>query len=326
MNEILQLQLQAYLENQPATGSNPRIESFRSLHASRDDYAFTLVFDEPGGPVSQRLVLKTFPNNNEGIDRALKERHALYHLRQARYPVPGVVSVEISPEAMGMPFLIREDIDGTPLHDALVDADERTRRDLIAQFVALLVDLHERGASVLVKQLPAGSPFVLINREIHGLRGLADKRQQREYEPVLAWLHEHRKSVPCETPVVTNRGFTPHGILLSPSGRMYVHSWPWQISDPRYDIAWTLLDLARGALADLRAAVLAEYERVTGAPVEQLAYFEVLASTRWLMDTGYAARQRGSADEATLAQMRQARDLIEARTGVVLPDVEALVG
>lgn len=332
---ILQNQLEAYLAEQPETGGNSRIESLERIggRGANGVYAFTLAHDEAGETVTQKLVLKVYANSPEGVDRALKERHALYNLRTARYPVPAVLSVETSPEALGAPFVIMQQVEGETLGAALEAADERKRHGLIAQFVGLLVDLHARGPEALIRrEMSPVSAHALINREIHTMRGLAQNREQAEYLPVVDWLYERRKGISTEAMVVNHRNYTLSNVIVGPSGAMSVVDWGWQIGDARFDLAWTLLDLERAGLSDLRGEVLTEYERVTGAPVADLAYFEVVAALRWLMDAVHEARRAGILKpgqellrEAMLPAVREAAAKITGHTGIALPTAEVLL-
>lgn len=330
---ILQNRLEAYLAAQPFS-ENSHVTSFQPIGGQWNThlYAFTLEHNDPGDASTQRLILKTFPNTPDGIDHALKERHALYNLRVARYPVPSVVAVEIDPYHLDVPFLIREDLTGSEIYYALENADERERRGIIAQFAGLLADLHGREPQLLVKQLPKTSPAAMVNREIHTLRSLAEKRGLTNLDPVINWLHEQRGSVSSEAPVITNRDFTLWNVMQNEQGRMSIPNWRWQIGDSRFDVAWTLLDLERtGGIEGLRDEVLAEYERVTGKPVSELAFFEVAAATRWLLDVLYEARQgyfkldNESVKAAFVEQIAQASAQIAHRAGITLPAPEALL-
>jgi aminoglycoside phosphotransferase (APT) family kinase protein len=132
--------------------------------------------------------------------------------------------------------------------------------------------------------------------------------------------------------VVNHRNYTLSNVIVGPSGAMSVVDWGWQIGDARFDLAWTLLDLERAGMAELRDEVLAEYERVTGAPVADLAYFEVIAALRWLMDAVHEARRAGTLKpgqellrEAMLPAVREAAAKIAAHTGIELPAAEVLL-
>jgi aminoglycoside phosphotransferase (APT) family kinase protein len=324
----LETRLLDYYLVQPETGENARIDNLTQVNNgwASDVYTFTLRYDENGESSSQHLVLKTFADTTEGKDRALKERHALFNLRADRYPVPGVAAVEIDPIHLGTPFVVMEKIDGELLWDALQTADEYKRAELIRLFVGLLVDLHERSVEKLVPNAKV-TEHTLVNREVYNLRSLANQYERPEMLPVIEWLYERRKDAPTDRPVITHRDYHPWNVLLTEHGRPFVIDWGWQISDARYDLAWTLTLLERSGYGDLSKEVLAQYEAMTGKPVDHLDYFAVLATTRWLMEVtnsllfGVNLRE-GSEDEfrALVADyIFHAVNLIEAKTGIVLP-------
>lgn len=328
--EQLQISLRDYFDKQPTTGDNVRIEDFTLLSGgfASDVYSFTLRYDEAGETIGQRLVMKAYTDTPDGKDRALKERHALFKLRVDRYPVPGVAAVEIDPVHIGRPFILMEQINGRLLWDLYQEADEAGKQELLRLFVGLLVNLHALGAKVLVPTLPTQTEFALVNREVHTLRGLVKHYHRDEFTPLIDWLYERRKTVPCSTAVVTHRDFHPWNILLTEQGRPFVIDWGWQISDPRFDLAWTLTLMERSGFQDFRDEVLAEYERVTGGVVEELAYFEVLANTRWLMDITnsllYGVNLRDGMDLAEFRAViagwvRFAGEKIAKTTGIQLP-------
>jgi aminoglycoside phosphotransferase (APT) family kinase protein len=332
MYNALRENLLEYLLYQPTTGSNPDVVDFELLKRgpTSEVYGFTLTYDEDGQRTRQRLVLKVYENTVSGKDRALKERHALYHLRAARYSVPGVAAMEVDDTALGRPFILMEHIDGAPMADVLLLVDERGRVELAQQFVGLMTALHDLGHQVLVPRMGALSEFALINREIHTMRGLAAEYGLGFITPVLDWLYAQRVSAP--QPVVTHRDFHPSNILLNAAGVPYVIDWGWQVSDPRYDLASTLAQLERDGAADFAAAVLAEYQRVTGGEVPHLNYFRVLVEVRWLIDALVTLKTAfDSPDEqaayldALIEPLRLTRGFITVQTGLTLPEAERLL-
>lgn len=323
--ELLQSRLHAYYADQPAAGENLRITEFTQLNSSAasDVYAFTLQYDQVGQTVGQKLILKTYNDTSDGKDRALKERHALFNLRADRYPVPGVAAVEIDPIHLGQPFVVMEQVDGQSLWDAIEAADGDERRELVRLFASLMVDLHKKGATVLVRNLKPSSEYLLINREIYTMRELVNQQQQEALTPVLDWLHAQR--VPATDPVITHRDFHPSNVLLTEQGRPFVIDWVWQIADARYDLAWTLTGLERNQHQALRDEVLAAYESINGGAVDALAYFEVVAHTRWLIDTLNTLENTPKGQDQTeyralvSAALRYTVDVIAQRTGITLP-------
>jgi aminoglycoside phosphotransferase (APT) family kinase protein len=327
--EQLETDLRAYYAGQPTTGSDPHVENLTQLNSgwASDVYAFTLRYDEAGETVRQNLILKAYANNVDGKDRALKERHALFKLRADHYPVPGVAAVEIDDVHIGRPFIIMEQVNGRLMWEAFQAADDTQRKELIRLFVGLLVDLHALGAGILTPNIKIGGEFTLINREIYTLRGLVTTYGRDEFLPLVEWLYERRKGAPCHTPVVTHRDYHPWNVMLTDQGRPFVIDWGWQISDPRFDLAWTLTLMARSGYPEFRDQMLAEYERVTGGSVDELDYFEVLANTRWLLDVtnsllfGINLREGSQVEfRAVIADwVRHAAAAITAKTGITLP-------
>lgn len=332
----LQAQLTDYARTLLPPNVDARAAELERLNISpaSEVYRFGLHYEEQGLSRTQTFIIKLYDNTPDGMDRALKERHALFNLRGAHYPVPGVLAIEVENSPLGRPFVIMEHIDGQTFAEAFAHADTARRAELIAQFVNLMTDLHRRNPTVLVSRLAATSKLALVNREIYTLRGLANTYQLTEYLPLVDWLYNHRAEVPCETPVITHRDFVPSNIILNPRGMPYVVDWGWQVGDPRYDLAWALLALRREGQTTLAADILAEYQRVTGGVVEGLIFFEVLASTRWLM--GISQELRGLLGQAKATQhaalmmslLQPARDalaIIEAHTGLDLPTAEVLL-
>lgn len=327
--EQLKTDLRDYYIEQPIAGSDPHIENLTQLNAgwASDVYSFTLSYQEEGHTIHQNLILKAYSNTVDGKDRALKERHALFNLRADRYPVPGVAAVEIDEAYIGRPFVIMERVNGRLLWDALQDSDEGQRQELIRLFVGLLVDLHALGAKVLTPNIKVSGEFTLINREIYTLRSLVTLHNRQELMPIVDWLYERRKEAPCDTPVVTHRDYHPWNVLLTDQGRPFVIDWGWQISDPRFDLAWTLTLMERSGFKSFRDEVLTEYERVTGGQVGELHYFEVLAHTRWLLEVTNSLIYGTNLREGTQAEfravvadwVRYAASVIEQRTGIALP-------
>lgn len=329
LHDMLQFRLRDYYSDQIKTGENLRIDDFAPLNSgwASDVYAFTLRYEEAGDTITQNLVLKTYADTVDGKDRALKERHALFNLRANRYSVPGVAAVEIDPVHLGQPFIVMEHVPGETLWERFQTASESERGELIRLFIGLLVDLHQHPITELAPNVKIASEYTLINREIYGLRNLIKQYDRPEFEPVAAWLHEHRQNVPAGQPVIAHRDFHPWNVLLTEQGRPFVIDWFWQIADPRYDVAWMLTLMERSGYQDFRDAALAEYERVTETPTEQLDYFEVLAHTRWLLDVTHSLVSGENLKENSVVefralvadQVRYAAKAIEAKTGVVLP-------
>jgi aminoglycoside phosphotransferase (APT) family kinase protein len=294
-------------------------------------YAFNLNYQEKGADKSDAMILKTFSDDVYGKDRTLKERHALKQLHYRGYPVPRPIASEIDAAHIGMPFIIMERVPGKLLGEVLADTPEAEQQTLLTSFVQLLVDLHTMNLKALVENLLVQDEYTLIKRELYNLRTLVAPYDA--LAPVLAWLNEHRDWVPCSRPSINHRDFHPWNVLLTDEGKLSVIDWGWQISDPRADLAWLLAKLEREGMNDMSAYVLAEYERLDGAPVEHLDYFKVLANLRWLVSVAKdlqinRALQNGASDRVRAElqpRLHCALAMIESPTGLSLPKADELL-
>ncbi len=334
MNTTLTSSLQYYMANLPWIGSHVSIDAFEPLKLGVDSevYRFTVSYDEGGERHSYTFALKVYQDTTDGKDRALKERHALHHLRVVHYAVPGVLVVEIDPEHLGRPFIIMEYIESQTMleHISAAQGDNETLDALALLFAELLAALHQHDYKLLVPRMAEPSTYALINREIHTMRGLIRDYGQTELAPVLDWLYAQRATVTAPQISVTHRDFHPSNVLITADGLPYVVDWGWQISDARFDVAWTLAQLEREGHGAFAAQVLREYERLSGADVAHLAYFTLLTETRWLISVLARARYgfdspeaRGAYVESMRAAVRDAVQRIEQTTGLTLSLADA---
>ncbi|NWF68563.1 MAG: phosphotransferase [Chloroflexi bacterium] len=328
----LQAKLLIYYQLKFAAREQQTLADFRALTNgfASDVYAYTLTYRMGATVYHEPRVLKLYSAGVGGADRALKERHALRSLHEEGFPVPGSTLVEVDEGHLGRPFVIMEQVEGQTMWQALETASPERRRDLIRLFSGLLADLHSLSYAVLVPNLLIRDEYTLIKREIHNL-----KQGGTEFLPLVEWLQARRELVPCKRPVVTHRDYHPWNIIITEQG-MYegiIIDWGWQISDPRFDLGWTLSLMERAGHDDFRAAALDEYERIVGHKIEHLAYFEVLASAHWLLQVLNSLKSGAHLRNGARAGFRalvsdaahKALDMIYARTGVKLPEVEAQI-
>ncbi len=336
MNTPLVASLQYYIANLPWVGQHVAIESFEPLKLGIDSevYRFTVAYDENGQRIRDTFALKVYQDTSDGKDRALKERHALHHLRAAHYAVPGVLVAEIDPEYLGRPFIIMEYVESQTMQQRITDtADDPAAREALARtFAQLLAALHQHDYKLLVPRMAELSTYALINREIHTMRGLIHDYGQAELSPVLDWLHAERQRSGTPQIAVTHRDFHPSNVLLTDDGVPYVVDWGWQISDARYDLAWTLAQLTREGQADFAAHMLDEYTRINTAGGEALGYFTLLAETRWLISVWARVRhgferadERDAYRESVREAVQAALSLLTCETGVTLPTAQQLL-
>jgi aminoglycoside phosphotransferase (APT) family kinase protein len=298
----------------------------------------------PGHGTARRdLVLRVYPGPVACM-KAAREYEALCQLYRAGYPVPEVLWLELDSAALGRPFIIMERVPGEPMWRQLVGAQDNLRDDLLRQFCGLFVALHRldwrrlgseiRGADAAAR-LGSG-PYGFVDCALGELHWMGRHHPLPGFAPVLAWLAAHHDEVPCRRPAPVHHDFHPNNILCRPDGSAVVIDWTGLIiSDPRLDLAWTLLLLGSHGLPAHRDAALSEYERQWGVPVERLEYFDVLACARRLGSVALSflagpetLSMREDAREAMRGQfpaLSRVADLLEARTGLRIPEFDSIL-
>ncbi|MEO8392042.1 MAG: phosphotransferase [Chloroflexota bacterium] len=286
-----------------------RIEHFAVFTSgwANNIYAFDLI---DSSDQTEALVLKQF----SGTAKAGKEARALEALSQANYPVPRVLLAQDD-------LIVMERFAGAPLWTHYEAADSSQRDHLTTLFVRLLLDLQALDPRPLV---PEGDNGVLWDATQEGEIARLREDLRSEFSPVIDWLDAHR--VRCTRPVISHRDYHPWNVLLDDAGRAVVLDWDWEIADARFDLAWMLTLMQRSGFADFSTAALAAYERLSGQAVEDLAYFEVLTTTRWWMNVSRSLQSSANLREGAADEFRaflekpilEARRLIADHTGISL--------
>ncbi len=298
-----------------------------------DVYGFDLVHGEGQEP----LVLRVYP----GVDAPTKsahEFHAMRRLHAASYPVPKVLLLEREASPFESPFVIMERVEGHEMWPLLEKAQGQEEQQLVEQLGVLFVQLHRLDWRRFVEdeEAFAGRPYATVDDWLTTVREAIDQFALDDFLPILRWLETRREEVPCPQPAPTHNDYHPSNILLHSDGTAVVIDWTgFAISDPRFDLAWTLLLMGSYDGPQRREQVLKAYERQAGGPVEALEFFEVAACLRRLgsivVSVKAGAEQLGMRPgaEETMRQQRgplaYVYGLLQARTDLSVPSVEVLL-
>jgi len=302
-----------------------------------DLYTCDIAYEEHGERRRDAAILKLYHGDNAGA-KAEREFAGLRHLTQAGFPVPRPLTHDAADATLGRPFVLMERVAGRELRDVLAEADPDEQQRILTLFCRLFVDLHALDWRPFVPNLDD------FHTEGH-IRGWLDLAERQvaalpvssdAFAPVLAWLREHVAEVDSERFSVVHRDFHGGNVLLRQDGLPVVIDWTAiGVSDHRFDLAWTLLLSSTYGQPEARELILAEYERLAGRPVEQMAFFDVTACARRLVDIattlGAGAQTSSMRPEAEAAIRRQADHvrrvyaLLRERIGQPLPALERML-
>jgi len=283
-----------------------------------DVFGCTLSYVENGTAITRDLIVKSYPGSTDAARKAAHEYHTMQRLHMRGYPVPQVFTLETDPAPLGAPFMTMARFQGRVLWNVIHDSSPERRHDLIGRFARLFLDLH---------QLPLDSvPGDCIAAEIVSIRQLIGVLGDDQFGAVVDWLENHRADAGDPHPVLIHRDYHPWNVLLTGADRMVVIDWNAEISDARFDLAWTLALLRRAGFGDFAAEVWTAYKDLAPFSVEPLTYFEIAAQLRWMvivltsLTSGAALRSDVAANFARyiVPMVRAACEQIASITGIVL--------
>jgi aminoglycoside phosphotransferase (APT) family kinase protein len=209
---------------------------------------------------------------------------------------------------------------------------------LLTQFCDLFVRLHRLDWRTLADegQVKAEDAYAQIDGWLAQAREVAARFRPVDFGPAVAWLAARRDGLACPRPAPVHRDFHPWNILVRADGSPVVIDCTGAgVTDPRFDLAWTLL-LAYAYLGPTwRDRLLAEYERLSGKRVAEIEAFEAAACLRRLHDIAVSltegAERHGMRPEtagvirAQIDVVQRVHDLLTARTGLRLAGLDQVL-
>ena len=301
------------------------------LSGGFDTSIYALRLREAPATFAGPLVLRVLAAHHDPA-RALRERAIQNAVADQGYPAPRVLAVTTDPRALGAPFLLMEHLAGR----VLVDAQRVGMGGVLAE---AQTRLHALSAQPLLAALDAdpaagGRVTVGFDGYVKALEARVARAALDGLKPALRWLHERRPSPGL--PVICHGDFHPRNLLVAEGRVTGVVDWPnTLVADAEFDVAATLgilrfvpIDLvgmprvvsllARMAQPILAARYLSAYRRRRPLDRERLAYYEVAAAMRAVVQTGEARRRRsqklGALEASPYADRLAAR--IERLTGI----------
>ena len=296
--------------------------------------SFDLEWIENGDRKLQKLVARIYPGKNADV-KVQREATTMKRLLELGYPVPAVHIVETEKSQLGQPFMIMDRIDGGTLDDKLHENAEKW----MDEFSRLFVKLHQLDWKNMLdspKTYPIDDSYYYIKTTLSDYEKQIERSQRHDLSPITSWLQKRINDVPCKSPSIVHRDFHPFNILVDENEKTYVIDWGAAgVADFRADLAWTLLLHYAYSTKENRDATLMNYERVLGQEVEQIEYFEVLATLRRLYDVTSSfdkgADEMGMRPEAlelmkeTVGHIVRVRDRLVDLTEISIPEIEQFI-
>lgn len=298
-----------------------------------DVYRFDLRGTDAGKSVRHELILRMYLGRGAGR-KAAWEFRVLRELDRAGYPVPRVDAVVATDSSLGAPFTLMERVSGTTLGEVMLSSnDTSARENYLNLFCRLLAELHLLDWRPFVDQPDEYAAETAIRSRIAKMSQWPKSLDVQEFDEAFEWLDARASAIQPGRLAVVHWDFHPWNVLMRPGGQPSVIDWTSaEVTDSRFDLAWTLLLVSTGRHPSVRDAVLTEYVRLSGGPVADLGFFEAAASLRRIfsmvvsMSHGsevFGMRPGAEAQiQRSLAHLRAVYQLFQARTGLRIPIVE----
>ncbi len=267
--------------------------------ASKEQFTFDLRWRVDSEPTSRTLILRMDPSESIVETHRLREAQLLRAMHGV-VPVPDVLWVEPTPDALGHPFLVAGFVEGTVQPEGGDKASglgmyfpPPLRAALKDQFVEHLAAIHTvdwaaHDLSAFDRPAPGtteGNAWSLGTWERIWHEDVLEDHPI--VERAALWLREHLPVV--ERPVVVHGDYRSGNFMYTDDHRINaVLDWELaHLGDHHEDLAYTASDIlgcpdedGRTLVCGLlpRAEFLDRYQQLSGLPVdpERLFYFEVL--------------------------------------------------
>jgi aminoglycoside phosphotransferase (APT) family kinase protein len=249
----------------------------------------TYVFVARSSRLDRKLVLRVGPPNGLFAPYSvLPQVYALQSMAGTRVPVPGLVTFDEDGAEIGFPFFVCEHVEGdVPAPWAASSRDEGHRRNIAAQFIAILGELHglDWDKTPLAALHEAGHRRPEIRAVAAWRASLA--RPTSRYYPLLdwggRWLEENCPMPPRRT--VVHGDYRIGNFLEEKQKITAILDWELtHLGDPHEDLGWALMPTFNGRSRKFYGVIerdefIDRYQRASGIAVssKSLAFYEAFA-------------------------------------------------
>lgn len=339
MNNNMQQCLQVYYESSFPTRQALQIRDLVSITTgwAHEMYAFDVEWGLGAKRRREMLVLRLY-SGDDAYEMSEREFRNTKRLYDAGYPVPRVCILERTNLFAGKPFIVMDRIEGQGLWELISNSPKGKQRELHRLFCELLVRLHGMDWRPFVDDglsHETPEPYVFADGCLASARAALRQHSLPGFLPIVEWLQERRDDVPCLQPTVIHGDFHFNNILMRNDGSPVVIDWTTlRVSDPRVDLAWTLLLQRTHVNVELRNFILQEYERLTEAKIPRIEWFEMHACLWRLLGmvallTGGVEKLAAHAGTVTMVKqhlgpIKLVYEFLMETTGIKVAEVEHL--
>jgi len=275
--------LQPYLQKTFSDRAGITVTQLESLNTGweSDVYAFDAAWNADGAPKSEPLILRIYPGS-DADEKSVREFHNLAELKKQGYPVPRVDRLETTASSpFGKPFLIMERVPGRGMWGPMFRGEPEQRARLLDQFCDLFARLHALDPRPFDPDVPQVANAV--QRQLDRWRPYVGTLPLPGFIPGWEWISRRAPQITHTTFSPCHWDFHPENILIDETGGALVIDWTGlEVTDRRFDVAWTLLLVCSNEGEAAREPVLREYERHAGVTLEDVDFFDAVACFRRL--------------------------------------------
>ena len=305
-----------------------------------ETYSFTVAWGTAKQRKTEEMILCIY-QGNFAQRSAHTEYQALTRLHQVGYPVPVVRLYAPDGDLLSRrrPFLIMQRIPASRMWKPLLDSRGEEREKLLSEFCGLLARLHSLDWRIMTDDPATYAAIGATDVVSHFLAGRevdVESVKVPALESGWQWILAHGKKIRSPGLSIVHFDFHPNNILLCDGGDAAVIDWTGaNVTDYRFDLAWALLLVCSYMGDELRSPFLQEYERQSGRKIEDIEFFEVVASFGRLLRICivmsqsaeaiglHAGKERGILAQTPIIQQMYSR-YVEL-TGLTIPPIAELL-
>ncbi len=286
---------------------------------------------------AEDIILKIY-YGNAASHKAQKEFSALKQLSQSFFPVPRAKLLLLNNSPFGHPGIVMDKIPGHPMLHALDQSSTTIQHNLLTCFCKLYVHLHTLDWKPFASEPARYQTSRFIQNWLLESYMFIEQLQPLTFSPVMDWLQEQSKHIVCQRFSVIHGDFHLTNVWLhdDDDSTAFVVDWTGiDVSDYRFDLAWTLMLINTQRDAALSNSILLLYEQFAGQPVEHIEFFMVIACIRRLFDlvvsSSSGTTRLGMKPGVSGLLLEKAKhihavyDQLQELTGRSLPQIEKLI-